>query len=258
MKTIKIIYAGLLIFLSNISFAQHAHFTTSGVIEYEKTVNMFALLKRQINKDNEAFYQPIYDSYIKNQPQFKKLKSTLHFSDNKSLFAPIVDESSSSNFFGNTAMVNQNNTIFTDLQTGTFIGQKMVFDDVFLVKDSTRKINWKITDETREIAGFTCRRANALVLDSIYVVAFYTDQIPVSGGPESFTGLPGMILGLALPHENVTWFATKITDMPVGYKSLLPPKKGKPVNIGELMKTLKDATKNWGTYKDAYLKGFSL
>ena len=109
-------------------------------------------------------------------------------------------------------LVSQNNTIFTDLQTKTSIDQKMVFEDFFLVKDSTRKIKWKITDETREIAGFTCRRANAIVMDSIYVVAFYTEKIPISGGPESFSGLPGMILGLALPHENITWFATKVTE----------------------------------------------
>ena len=31
----------------------------------------------------------------------------------------------------------------------------------------------------------------------INVVAFYKDDIPVSGGPESFNGLPGMILQVA-------------------------------------------------------------
>jgi len=259
MKTILFSIAAVLVLSAGSAFAQNnAHFTTSGVIEYEKTINMYALLKKQINKDNELFYQPIYDSYIKNQPQFKKLKSTLSFADNKTMFVPVEDESGPGNFFGNSAMVSQNNTIFTDLQTGTVIGQKKVFDDLFLVKDSTRKIRWKITDETREIAGFSCRRANALVLDSIYVVAFYTDQIPVSGGPESFTGLPGMILGLALPHENITWFATKVTDRSVEDKMLLPPKKGKPVNNKQLKETLNEATKHWGNWKDAYLKAFSL
>jgi GLPGLI family protein len=48
------------------------------------------------------------------------------------------------------------------------------------------------------IAGFNCRRANAMIMDSIYVVAFYTDEILTTGGPESFSGLPGMILGVAL------------------------------------------------------------
>jgi GLPGLI family protein len=257
MKTVIVAFF-ICMLTSVVLLGQNAHFASSGVVEYEKTINMFAMLKKQINKDNESFYQPIYDQYVKNQPQFKKLKSTLSFADNKTLFTPIADESSSGNFFGNTAIVNQNNTIFTDLISGTFIGQKLVFEDAFLVRDSTRKIKWKITDETREIAGFSCRRANALVLDSIYVVAFYTDQIPISGGPESFTGLPGMILGVALPHENITWFATKVTDAPVETKALAPPKKGKPVTTKELIKTLGDATKNWGPYKYAYLKGFSL
>ncbi|WP_144916428.1 GLPGLI family protein [Mucilaginibacter frigoritolerans] len=258
MKTIIIAAISSLLLINSPSFSQNAHFTTSGVIEYEKTVNMFALLKKQINKDNEAFYQPIYDQYIKNQPQFKKLKSTLTFSDNKTLFTPVPDENPSGNFFGNNVMVSQTNTIYTDLQTKTFIEQKNVFEEVFLVKDSTRKIRWKITGETREVAGFICRRANAIVLDSVYVVAFYSDQIPVSGGPESFTGLPGMILGLALPHENVTWFTTKITNLIVDGKAILPPKKGKLTNNQDLFKTLLNATKEWGTYKDAYLKAFSL
>jgi len=259
MKNLIIFFTAILVLSVSISSAQtNVHFTTSGVIEYEKTINMYALLKKQINKDNEAFYQPIYDSYVKNQPQFKKLKSTLSFAGNKTMFVPIEDDGGPGNFFGDNAMVSQNNTIFTDLESSSFIGEKKVFDDLFLVKDSTRKIRWKITDETREISGFVCRRANALVLDSVYVVAFYTEQIPVSGGPESFTGLPGMILGLALPHENITWFATKVTDMSVDNKALLPPKKGKPVSKKELYATLAAATKNWGNWKQSYLKAFTL
>jgi GLPGLI family protein len=181
----------------------------------------------------------------------------LTFGDDKTLYTPIVAENQSS-FFGNEAMAGQNNTIFTDLAAGTVAAQKKVFEETFLVKDSTRKITWKITDETRVIAGYTCRRANALVLDTVYVVAFYTDQIPVSGGPESFSGLPGMILGVALPHENVTWFATKVTDNAVDPKNLMPPKKGKPTNNKELHKTLTDAMKDWGEYAQLMLKAYTL
>src|SRR6185437_10397918 len=101
--------------------------------------------------------------------------------------------------------------------------QKTIFDQPFLVKDSLRKIKWKITDENREIAGYNCRRANGLMMDSIYVVAFYTDKIPVSGGPESFSGLPGMILEVALPHENVIWRATKVTEAEIPQGAITPP-----------------------------------
>jgi GLPGLI family protein len=126
------------------------------------------------------------------------------------------------------------------------------------VSDSTRKINWKITNEIRNIAGYDCRRANAIIMDSIYVVAFYTDKIPVSGGPESFSGLPGMILGVALPYEHVTWFASSVTEQPVGEDKLKAPTKGKALNQAGLLSTLKAALKNWGSYANEALKGFEL
>jgi len=257
MKTILITLACFLFWRST-AFAQNVHFTTAGTIEFEKTVNMYALIKKQINKNNEGFLQAAFDQYKKSQPQFKKLKSTLSFSDTKTLFKPLADEENNSNGFFGSPLVTQNNIISSDLVSGTSISQKKVFEETFLVKDSVRKINWKITDETREIAGYTCRRANAIVLDSVYVVAFYTDEIAVSGGPESFTGLPGMILGVALPHENITWFATKVTDMPVTSNTLAPPAKGKPVNNKQLRTTLQGALKDWGDYAQASLKAFLL
>lgn len=236
--------------------AQNTHFTTVGSVEFEKTINMFAMLKKQINKDNESYMQQAYDQYKKTQPQFKKLKSTLYFANNKTMFKPDVDENAGGFFSG--AQSTQNNTIRTDLSTSTFISQKKVFEETFLVKDSIRNINWKITDETRDIAGYTCRRANAIVLDSIYVVAFYTDEIAVSGGPESFTGLPGMILGVALPHENITWFATKVNEVTVDPKNLNPPTKGKQVNNKQLRSTLEAALKDWGDYAKESFKALLL
>jgi GLPGLI family protein len=96
------------------------------------------------------------------------------------------------------------------------------------------------------------------MLDSIYVVAFYTTQIPISGGPESFNGLPGMILGVALPHENLTWFASKVTDTTLPPNVVVPPKKGKSTNYKGFWDTLTKAIKDWGDWGKDYLKGFSL
>ena len=175
------------------------------------------------------------------------------------MYKPLKDTEPASNyFFGQDPAAEQNNIIYTDLSTSESISQKSVFEETFLLKDSVRKINWKITDETRNIAGYACRRANALVLDSIYVVAFYTDQIPVSGGPESFTGLPGLILGVALPRENITWFATMVKDAPIPATAVTPPKKGKATNYKDLVATLQNVMKSWGAYAQASLKAFLL
>jgi GLPGLI family protein len=258
MKKIVIILISL--FLTSLQlFAQHAHFTTTGTIAFEKRVNMYALITKMINKDNDAFLAPAFDSYKKSKPQFKVLKSTLSFSGNKSLYTPEEEDLSvNQGYFGNTPMVAQNNTIYSDFDTKSGIFQKQVFDELFLVKDSLRKIRWKITDETREIAGYTCRRANAIMMDSIYVVAFYTTDIPVSGGPESFNGLPGMILGVALPHENITWFATKVTDVTLAPNAVVPPKKGKQMDGPGFKAKLQAAFKGWGPYAAFYSKAFSL
>lgn len=248
-----------LLLAGNILFAQNARFAPSGIIEFDKTVNMFAIIKKSINKDNESFLQPAFEAYKKSKPQFKVMKSTLTFSNGKTLFKPIEStEPNSGGFLGDDATTNQNNTIFTDFATSTSISQKNVFEETFLLKDSTRKINWKLTSETRDIAGYPCRRANAIILDSVYVVAFYTEKIPTPGGPESFSGLPGMILGVALPHENITWFATKVTDTPVNDNALVPPTKGKATNNKAFRATLMAALKNWGTYAQKALKAFSL
>jgi GLPGLI family protein len=236
----------ILLGLGGIASAQQPHFTTSGTIEFERRTNVFAMIKKEINKDDEAYLAPALDAYKKTNPQFRILKSTLSFSDHKTLFRPIDADPPSNALLSFSPLMSQNNTIYTDLDEHISIGEKKVFEDMFLVKDSTRKIKWKITDETRDIAGYTCRRANGIMLDSIYVVAFFTGKIPVPGGPESFNGLPGMILGVALPHENVSWFATKVTDTTLPQNAITAPKKGKPLDNKGFRETLDNALKDRG------------
>ncbi len=245
MKNILVII--LLITGVGASHAQYARFIVNGSIEYEKRVNMFAKLTRRMSGDDSGWTQRILDEYKKTQPQFSSAKTSLVFSKNASLYRQINKEGSASgSFFSNDPSVNMEKAVYVDFEKYTSVSQKKIYEESYLVSDSLRHIKWKITSEMREIAGFDCRRANAIVMDSIYVVAFYTDQIPVSGGPESFTGLPGMILGLALPHENTTWFATKVDDALVSPGIITPPLKGKKFNNAGFLKTIKETFKDWG------------
>lgn len=237
--------------------AQYARFVENGVVEYEKRVNMYAKIKNRIG--NNSFMEQAFEQYQRTNPQFKAFKYNLAFDQTKTRFWPQADQATSSaGFFGNDPSVDLGNTIATDLIAGQQISQKGIYEETYLITDSIRHIQWRITNETREIAGYECRRANALVLDSIYVVAFYTDQIPVSGGPESFTGLPGMILGVAFPYENTTYFATKVEDRPVSAKELETPKKGKGVTYLQLRTELERSLKNWGEYAQSIVKAMLL
>lgn len=246
-----------LLCVAHVSVAQHARFVESGVITYQKRVNMYAKIKAQIT-DNNSFMQQAYEQYRKTQPQFNEYDYSLSFGSNQSIYKPQGKPQNTRGFFGNDPSIDMGNTVYSNLNDWQSISQKSVYEETFLVTDSIRKIDWKITDEVREIAGYHCRRANAIVLDSIYVVAFYTDQIPVIGGPESFAGLPGMILGLALPHENTTWFATKVEDKSVPISEIVAPQRGRAVDRQGLQNTIQSSLKNWGTHADRIIKALLL
>lgn len=214
--------------------AQNTIFILEGRIEFERKVNLYA----QLDDDNAWT-----DLDKKTMPQFKTTYFDLLFNHNKTLYRPGRENPDNTKLWEEPA---EQNVVYNDLDNGKGISQKKVFEQFFLVQDSLRKIQWKLTDENRTIAGFSCRRANAIILDSIYVVAFYSDEIVPSGGPESFTGLPGMILGVALPHQHISWFATKVEAIKVPESSLTAPAKGKKVTNADLVSTLRDSLKDWG------------
>ncbi|MEJ7557852.1 MAG: GLPGLI family protein [Pedobacter sp.] len=255
MKYVNNAIIWLLAFIASNAYSQHAKFVTSGVIEYEKTANMFAIVKKKVTK-HTLDMKPHYEEYLRDQPQFLTRKSILSFDNTTTLFVPVKGESIYWTY--DSPMANQLNIVYSDLSGKKSTIQKDFFERTYLVHDSLRKIKWKLTDETRIIAGYTCKRANGVLLDSIYAVAFYTDDIHVSGGPESFNGLPGMILGVAVPHENVTWFATKVTPGPVDKKVLVAPTKGKPLNNKQLIADILKAISNYGDYTMVALKGLIL
>ena len=260
MKTILKLILGLCLIPCSLTFAQNNRAMTSGVIEYEKTANMYTLMRKKIPRDNMYVYnqnKPHYDNYLKNEPQYLKLYSTLIFGNNASLFTPKPLAKPIFDYY-NQPLVDQANIVFSDFTKSQSIIQKEYFERTFLVKDTLRPIKWKITDETREIAGYVCRRANGLLLDSVYAVAFYTDKIHVSGGPESFNGLPGMILGIALPHDNITWYATKVTEAPADVKKLVSPKRGAPIDNKGLLIELMKRYKDKGEIGRSFMKGYVL
>lgn len=264
MKTSIIFYCSgvlLLIILSSVplaSFAQHAYFVESGTIEFEKKVNMFARLKNRV-KDSNPFMQKIYDEYRRTQPQFNTSKSVLSFSKEKSTYVFLEEEKPAMGFIASDPWLTIRNEIYRDFTTDSTLAIKKIYDEDYVVKDKKQEILWKLTSETREIAGYPCRRANGLILDSIYVVAFFTELIVPSGGPESFSGLPGMILGLALPHENITWFATKVeTTNKLKNTPVQFPKRAKQFTRKEYEEDLQKNMKNWGEWGLDAMKAFLL
>ncbi len=221
-----------------VSVQAQTTFIQYGKVEYEKKVNQH----KPLEDDAENVWNK---ERMKVIPKFVTDIYELRFNNTKSVYK-LAKENPDNKYMMWGGKPSETDGVITDLQTQTISSQKDIFENTYLIKDSVRNLEWKILDETREIAGFECRKAVTKICDSVYVVAFYTDQIPVSAGPESFGGLPGLILGLAVPRLYTTWFATKLELVEPSMAQLNPNQKGKKVNRQQMMAELQKGLKDWG------------
>lgn len=52
---------------------------------------------------------------------------------------------------------------------------------------------WEITNEQKEISGYMCTKAISKI-NGYHFEAWFTEEIPISAGPEKYDSLPGLIL----------------------------------------------------------------
>ncbi len=224
----------LFVLISTRSFSQV--FIDKGMIEYEVKSNNYKL-----------FGDGIWAEMMKDKlPKFTIKYFQLTFAGNKSVYKYNRIDDKNKLPWGNEG--DEDNLWYNDYEQSDFVQLKNVFGDNYLLTDSLVKIDWKITNESREIAGFNCRKAVGRLFDSVYVFAFYTDEITVSGGPMGLHGLPGMIMGITIPRMFTSWLATKVSVNGIDEKLIAAPTKGRKKIATELRKTVEERTKNWGTW----------
>lgn len=231
MKKILIVFY---ILITCKSLLAQPHFITQGKIEYEKKQNMYKLL-------GDGFWS---EEIKKQIPQFRSTYFNFYFTNKESLYKQ--GKESDERFKAMWNDLSADNIIYHNFDEAKTIQQKQIFEKKVLLNDSLLNFKWKITNDTRKIAGFECRKAIGKIMDSITIIAFYTDEILLPGGPESFNGLPGLILGVAFPRMHTTWFATKVELYEPQLAEIAKPEKGKSVTRSELIKTVSSATKDWG------------
>ena len=102
--------------------------------------------------------------------------------------------------------------LFKDIKNQSITNQKETFGKQFIIKDRLKPIEWELHSDTKNIGNYTCYKATytkeieesmmtfsssgeeqreeepttAPVMKTITVTAWYTPQIPVSNGPESY------------------------------------------------------------------------
>jgi GLPGLI family protein len=237
--------ASTALFLSFFAQAQ----MREGRIIYER---VFQLPTRMFNVD------PAIAAQI---PKSRTDQYELLFGNNQSLwqFLPSLN-SDDQNTFASGGMVlrlqapGANDVVYHNFEKGTRLDQREVLDRSFLVSDSIRKLDWKLSDETKIVLNYTVHKATATRIssrsrmtmengqmkredfpDTAKVVAWYTTDIPVPAGPDFQGQLPGTILELDVDNGQTVYKAIEISPK-VSANKIKEPKDGKKLTAAEFIK----------------------
>ncbi len=218
--------------LASGSFAQN--FISKATIEFEVKTNIRKTM------GNSSFSEMMKDQ----MPTFRTGYFHFTFADNKSVFKfhHWNEKEKMPDWFRKSE---EDNSWYFDHTSGKYNMQKNIFGSNFNVEDSIQNIEWKLSNENRMIAGFNCRKAVGKIMDSVYVFAFFTEEIMISGGPASINGLPGMVLGLTIPRLYTSWIATKIMVNDVNVSAIKPVTVKKYFTYQSLEKELIGRSKEW-------------
>ncbi|WP_136669025.1 GLPGLI family protein [Flavobacterium sp. H122] len=162
----------------------------------------------------------------------------------------------------------QGGTLYKNIKGKTYTTDRDLMGKEFLIKDTLTTVNWQLTQETKQIGDYLCFKATAKVPNQAYkfkelrdkankelskenaeadfkkstnllpeinkeneVTAWYTPDIPVSNGPGSYQGLPGLILEVA--EDKTIILCTAVVMNVKDKKEIKEPTKGKVVTQKE-------------------------
>jgi GLPGLI family protein len=235
MKKIFLIITTLL-FVSNLNAQQ---FIDKAVIEFEVNTN----LKKRMSSNSWS------DQIKENMSELKTSYYTYTFAENKSIYK--FDRwSEKTRIPSYEKDEDEENIWYFDFSSKKMTMKKQIVSTNFLISDSIPNIEWRLTNENREIAGYNCRKAIGKIMDDVYIFAFYTDQITITGGPCTINGLPGMILGVTIPRLYTSYMATKVSLNNINTSELKPLQAKKTYTNSELKILITEKTKDWFTYGD--------
>jgi GLPGLI family protein len=250
----KIVFSLLL--LTSISIAAMAQMK-EGKISFERKVNMHRFIT-----------DPEMRARI---PEFRTDKFELLFTEQASLFRTVVDEDAPDPFANNGGdrggmrfnFRMPETSTYTDIATQMQYESRGMFEKNFLIIDSLKQNKWKISDETKTIANHVCKKATTMVAapqqmrmrigngpratedttaiakpKEVELVAWYTEDIPVSVGPDNFAGLPGAILEVNTDNGANVISATEVSAK-YPKKELVQPTKGDKMNRAQFQDAMK-------------------
>lgn len=223
----------------------------AGKIVYNRTVQV----RIQVFGNNEGMENML--------PKTRTDKFELTFANNQSLWKQAEQEDDGDMTFnnnGSTMMVRtigagSEDIMYTNLEQAKRVELRELATKKYIVEDSVRRMDWKLSDETKTILGHLCRKATSqrigtrtmmtmengqmdkkTITDTSNIVAWFTSDIPVSIGPGEYQGqLPGAILEVDINNGRTLFTAQEITDK-VNVATIKEPKGNKKLTPAEFTK----------------------
>ena len=256
MKKIQLVF-GLLIAFTTLTTSATAQMK-EGKISYERKINMHRNLP-----------DPQMKSMI---PEFRTDKFELIFNESVSLFRSVVDDEAPDPFANaggggggmrmNFRMPTANT--FTDVSKQMQYEERAFFEKEFLIIDSLKQYKWKLSEETKTIAKQLCKKATTMITapqmrmrvsiggggnntdtaantprapKETELVVWYAENIPVSFGPDNYSGLPGVIM--EIDQDNGATVTTAV-EVSAKYpkKELVAPSKGEKMNRAQFQENM--------------------
>lgn len=195
---------------------------------------------------------------------------TLSFNKNESSFKEEVKLDAPGTSGPRWGASNGQGSIYKNLKDREMIEDVEQFSKRFLVVEPMEQPKWELGAESKKIGQYTAYKATMTTVDTkvdwgsifrrgrrnqakdstntekkeevkmVKVTAWYTPQIPVSSGPESYWGLPGLIL--ELNADRTTMLCTEIVINPSEAVTIEKPKKGTKVTREKYNKIIKQKT----------------
>lgn len=228
------------------------------------------IFERKIN-----MYRMITDPEMRARiPEFRTEKFELLFNEQASMFKTIPEEEAPDPFANSGGGGGERGGMrfnfrmpetatYTDIPNQMQYESRSLFEKDFLIVDSLKPNNWKLSDETKTIAKFVCKKATTMIVPQqmnmrfgggrnrnnqdtaapvkpkeIELVVWYTESIPVSVGPDAYAGLPGAILEVDSDNGGNVITATEFTAK-YAAKELKQPTKGDKMNRAQFAESMK-------------------
>ncbi|POY40429.1 GLPGLI family protein [Flavobacterium alvei] len=171
------------------------------------------------------------------------------------------------------SMMGAGGTFYKNIKEKSYTVDKEFMGKEFLIKDSLPRLKWKMEGETQVIGGFNCFKATAVrpvsktdfqnlrpkkedesaakpktedkktdfmsgleMPKEVVVTAWYTPEIPVNQGPDSYWGLPGLIL--EINDGKTVILCSKVVLNPKEKAEIKASTKGKLISQAEYDETV--------------------